>query len=358
MRFRGRHQPSPFSTRSTRSRLFRLGLGLVLVFAAIKLAADPATWVWLFPGEADRTTAAPTLADVAYDVRLDGDDGLKPDEFRSEGSGANAGNAPPTEGTPENDDEFIDPVLLSGVDDNTLGLRGPEHEVYFTLLARLRDAKSLPAADPAAIFPVVMTEPDHYRGKPVAIEGLARRIIEIPAGENDAGFETLYELWVFTPESGNNPWRVVATELPSSLPQRGVIEAGVPVRLTGLFFKRQGYETRGHALHIAPLLLAKSVERFSRPTARVADFDPRPWVIGTLAVCVVVFGLLFWRFYREDRAFERETLNRFTSATDDAVATIPPADAIEPEEFFRQLEEEARSSKPQSSSEPRPSGSG
>lgn len=342
MRFRGRHQTSPFSTRGTRSRLFRLGLGLVLVFAAIKLAADPATWVWLFPDQADRTTAAPTLADVSYNVQLGGDDGLRPDEFRSESLPAEFENAPPTEGTAENDGEFIDPALLSEIEDNTLGLRGREHEIYFTLLARLRDAESLPAADPAAIFPVVMTEPDHYRGKPVAIEGLARRIIEIPAGENDVGFKTLYELWVFTPDSGNNPWRVVATELPSSLPQRGVIEAGVPVRLTGVFFKRQGYETRRHALHVAPLLLAKSVERFSRPTARIADFDPRPWVFGTLAVCVVLFGLLFWRFHREDRSFARETLSRFTSATDDAVATIPPADAIEPEEFFRKLEEEAR----------------
>ncbi|HEX6987099.1 MAG TPA: hypothetical protein VF170_17100, partial [Planctomycetaceae bacterium] len=340
MRFRGRRQPPPYLSRTDRSRLFRLGLGLVLVLAAIQVAADPATWVWLFPDEADRTTVEPTLADVSYAVKLDGEDGLAPDEFRSEPD-RDAASPPASGGRQFSGSDLLDPALFTGVEDDTLGLRSSERNAYFAALSRLRSLDGTAveaAADPSAAFPAVMTEPDHYRGRPVAIDGLARRILDIPAGSNAEGFETLYELWVFTPDSGNNPWRVVATELPPGLPRGESLEGGVPVRVAGVFFKRQGYETRRHELHVAPVLLAKTVRRVRPPAGPIAEFDPTPWVLGAAAVVGLGLCLLFWRFRREDRAFERTTLSRFTAASHETVAAIPPADDADPGEFFRKLE--------------------
>lgn len=360
MRFRSRSQPSTLTTRSAQSRLVRLVIGLAMVAVAIKLAADPSTWVWLFPGEMDRTTATPTLEDVSYNVRLVDETGLKPDEFRSElpvpllgGAGVSDDSADDGE---RSNRPAVDPAELANVQDDTLGYRGNEYEQSIAILGRLRDGAVMPPGDPAATFPIVMVEPEHFRGRAVEIEGLARRILEIPAGQNDAGFDVLYELWVFTPDSGNNPWRIVAAELPASLPRGESLDPAVPVRLTGVFFKRQGYETQRHALHVAPLLLAKTVERVSRPTQQIVEFKLAPWVFGILGVVVAGLGLLFWRFYREDRAFERTTLNRFTSADQkDSLAKIPEVDTPPPEEFFRQLEAEEKSSEPEPPEDMEPS---
>ncbi|MBA3315045.1 MAG: hypothetical protein M3552_12150 [Planctomycetota bacterium] len=336
MRFRDRSTHTPFLNRSDRSRLVRLGIALILIVAAIKVAADPATWVWMFPSERNNDSAAPTLADVSYDVSLDGDDLLAVDEFRSEPIRPIASVPPAVD-----DGALIDPQVVAAVEDDTLALRRAEREAYFAVLERLRelDERTIEAAaDAGATFPAVMTEPAHYRGKAVVIEGTARRILEMPAGANPIGIEHLYELWVFTPDSGDNPWRIVTTELPDTLP-RGVLDEGVAVRIAGVFFKRQGYETQAHALHVAPLLLAKTVHRIRPATKAITEFDPAPWLIGTAVVIGLVFTFLLRRFRREDRAFERTTLNRYTKASPDAVAAIPETDAVDPSEFFRKMEE-------------------
>ena len=341
MRFRTPQHPPRFLSRKDRSRLVWLGLGLMLVIVAIKVAADPATWATFFSGAADATTTAPGLSEVSFEVSLLDEEGLEADEFRSEPTpeiAQTTADAPRQNGS--GGIEF-DEGLFADVSDNTLNLRASEHDAYFAILSRLHDldlSTIEKAADPSATFATVMLEPDHYRGRPVTIQGAARRILELPAGANPAGIETLYELWVFTPDSDVNPWRVVALDVPADLP-RGVFEQGVPVKITGIFFKRQGYETQQHKLHVAPLLLAKTVRRSGTPTRAIVEFDPTPYVLGVGAVVLVGLGILFWRFRREDKAFEKTTLSRFTEATDEAVASIPPTEPDDPDAFFRQMRE-------------------
>lgn len=336
MRFRDR-RPAPFMTRSDRSRLMRLFVALGLIVVGIKVAADPATWVWMFPEDTEDQTAATSLADVTYDVALD-DKSLRSDEFRSEPNepqpvavAADAVTAEP---------HWVSPETLAGVEDDTLSLRKSDQAAYDALLERLRtsDEQMLAAAfDASATFPAVMTEPGHFRGRVVSLNGIARRILEMPASANSQDGNGLYELWVFTPDSGENPWRVVATDLPNDLP-RGLLEDGVPVRVNGVFFKRQGYETQRHALHVAPLLLAKTVHRVRPPGRAIAEFNPTPWLVGAAAAVTALFVFMFLRFRREDRAFQRTTLARFTAATPEAVAAIPAREADDPGAFFRELE--------------------
>jgi hypothetical protein len=246
----------------------------------------------------------------------------------------------PSDGTSSEGLPFSDPTLAD-VEDDTLSLRKADRVAYHALLERLRatDERDIElAADPSGTFPAVMTEPAHFRGRVVSIQGTARRILEIPASDaNSPEAGRLYELWVFTPDSGDNPWRVVATDVPEGLP-RGLIEHGVPVRVAGVFFKRQGYETQAHALHVAPLLLAKTVHRVRPAGRRLAEFDPTPWLIGAGLAVAAVLTLAFIRFRREDKAFEKTTFARFTAATPDEVAAIPDADAVDPTAFFQKLE--------------------
>ena len=334
MRFRDR-KPAPFLSRNDRSRLVRLGVALVLIVLAIKVAADPATWVWMFPADPDKKTAAASAGDVSYHVALD-DQSLRSDEFRSEPTAS-----PDAVHAARSDDIFFPEQSLANVEDDTLTLRKADRAAYDAVLDRLRSADEQQieaAADPSATFPAVMIEPEHFRGRIVSLRGTARRILEIPiAGANSNDARRLYELWVFTPDSGENPWRVVATDLPDGLP-RGVIEKGVPVRVAGVFFKRQGYETQAHALHVAPLLLAKTVHRARPPGRAVAEFNPTPWLVGAGVAVIALLTLAFVCFRREDRAFEKTTLARFTSASPDLVASIPPSEAEDPSAFFQKLQ--------------------
>ncbi len=329
MRFRDR-KPAPFLARADRSRLVRLGVAFALIVVAIKVAADPATWVWMFPAEPDKNSAA-SLTDITYDVAL-ADEPLQSDEFRSEPDAA------PTDDESETTRNSLVPAqMLADVEDDTLTLRKADRVAYHAVMDRLRSANEREikaSADPSGTFPAVMAEPDHFRGRVISIEGTARRVLEMPAiGANSEGAGRLYELWVFTPDSGENPWRIVATDIPDDLP-RGLLEDGVTVRVSGVFFKRQGYETQAHALHVAPLLLAKTVHRVQPAGRKVAEFDPTPWLVGAGIIVIVMLTLAFIRFRKEDRAFERTTLARFTAASPDVVAAIPESEVHDPAEIL------------------------
>jgi hypothetical protein len=333
MRFRGRTPATPSLSGRDRARVAWLALALILVLIAIQVAADPATWAWLFPREAEHDPGQPAPNAAALDefvVDLDEGPPGVPQPARSDGA-------------------IIDRASLVGVRDFTLNLRASERGAYFAVLTRLRELENLTleaAADPAATYAVVTVEPDLYRGRAITIEGVARRILDMPAGENDAGFETLHELWVFTPESGNDPWRVVTTELPAELPRGEFGGEGIPVRITGIFFKTQGYETQRGELNVAPLLLAKTAHRLRSPGVGFNEADLVPWVLGGATILAAGLIFLLWRFRREDRAFERTTLRRFTGASPEAVAAIPEVERDDPQEFFKQLEQ---SDKPENS---------
>jgi hypothetical protein len=334
MRFRDR-KPAPFLARKDRSRIVRLSVALVMIVLAIKVAADPATWVWMFPHDPAKGRAAPSLDDVRYDVSLE-DEPLRADEFRSDtNSSSTASDATAAEGL------LFSDATLADVEDDTLTLRKSDRVAYHAVLDRLRAADEREiesAADPSGTYPAVMTEPAHFRGRVVSLRGTARRILEIPASDaNSQESGRLYELWVFTPDSGDNPWRIVATDIPEGLP-RGLLDNGVPVRIAGVFFKRQGYETQAHALHVAPLLLAKTVHRVRPAGRRLAEFDPTPWLIGAGIALAALLTLAFIRFRKEDKAFEKTTLARFTAATPDEVAAIPDAAPDDPAAFFQKLQ--------------------
>lgn len=177
----------------------------------------------------------------------------------------------------------IHPKLMETVQDNSIGVRFEEREAYLRTLqlaqevplSRLRDfadqnkeerRDSTPAYSSRkwADFPQfvdLFTHPNFYRGRPVTIQGVMRKLTKFDLGQNRYDLEQAYEGWVYPADSQGNPVVVVFTSKDERLPVNGDIQE--EVRFTGYFFKMYGYDAHDMTRK-APLILAGEVE----PTAR------------------------------------------------------------------------------------------
>ena len=200
----------------------------------------------------------------------------------------------------------FDKRLLSKIRDNTIGIRNDEAEAYFRLLHHVRSL-SLHDLERVATTEVqyvnVMTEPDRFRGELVTIQGSLRRLYQFEATPNDYGISTLYEAWIFTGDSGNHPYRVVSTSIPQTLIPG--TNTPLPVRVTGFFFKREGYRSGG-GMHVAPTLLTPVVTPF-RPSNAI---PPADGIVSTMIRIVTSVGLALLvtllAFIMGDRRKKRE----------------------------------------------------
>ncbi len=173
----------------------------------------------------------------------------------------------------------INPEVMENVQDDTLGLTFEDREAYFRILKLTEKLAPADLSDlarefrddrraasekyrqrPLRNFPTfvdLFRHPDEYRGRPVTLHGYFRRLVTYPAGENDQGFEHLYEGWLYTDDSQGNPAVVIFTEKPEGLPIGGDITEEVIV--TGYFLKMYGYAAQD-TNRKAPLVLAQTVQ--------------------------------------------------------------------------------------------------
>ncbi len=154
-------------------------------------------------------------------------------------------------------DARLDKSILSMIKDNTFGIMAAEKPAYDAILSKLR-SESLAELESIAHgdlpFAVLMLAPDRYRGEIVTLEGDVRRINKLPES---------FEAWLFTAESGLNPYRIVFPSLPDGVPLGDDLTPPIRVRVTGYFFKRFSYAT-ANDFHTAPLLLAKTLTPLAR----------------------------------------------------------------------------------------------
>lgn len=179
----------------------------------------------------------------------------------------------------------IPPAWLDRVKDNSLGIRPQEADAYYRILAQVASipARDLQAkADPDALYVNLMASPEKYRGRPVAITGEVVNLYEYTAGENRYGVTRLYDAWILTPDSGNQPYRVVCQSIPADLKPGEKLHQSV--RVTGCFFKKEAYESQGRKVHVAPVLLAGRLSRFVSPYAPPPVDHLVPWMIGVITV--------------------------------------------------------------------------
>ena len=236
----------------------------------------------------------------------------------------------------------IDKRYLDVVKDNTVGVRRDEAEVFYWLLdhARRVPAATLQrAADREVQYINLMTEPDRYRGEPVTIEGDLFRLYEFEAGRNKYGVTKVYEGWVFTGDSSHHPYRIVCTSLPNGIEPGENLRK--PVRITGYFFKREGYHSNG-GVHIAPTLLARRININPMPNGIPLTSGILPYMTSAimavgLALLVTVVG-----FAIGDGRASRTEMQRLQRNQQPSFVGIHLPETISVEESLRQLVERDR----------------
>ncbi|MEZ6145021.1 MAG: hypothetical protein R3B91_06230 [Planctomycetaceae bacterium] len=321
MKLQPDHRPTPYLNRRDQYRLLTL-LGLLCVMmVAIKWAAQPSSWHWLVPPERQSAGDIPELKEIDFRVKAQDQSALPPDAFRiveldEQGEdGPEGSEAPSTE-------VDVPADLLSPIEDNTVGLRRKELPAYELMLSRvdeLTEHEATEAAQDDVAFTVLMLQSENYRGKLITVRGDLRRLTEFPAPK-DSGFDILYEGWLFTRDSGTNPYRIVFTQRPVDVPLSESINPPVQVAVTGYFFKRYGYASQG-GQHVAPLLIAKNPRIIPTVSPVPGDGSELQRIMLT-AIGVIVFAVMclgIW-FYQSDRRFRRSRLSKIASERLDASA--------------------------------------
>ena len=234
----------------------------------------------------------------------------------------------------------FDKGILHRVRDNTIGVRRDEAEAYYRLLdhARKVPTEQLERAGATDVQYInLMMQPERFRGEPVTIHGDLWRLYELESGPNNLGLKTLYEAWIFTADSDKNPYRVVFTSLPREL------EPGVnlrkPVRVTGYFFKREGYASGG-GVHVAPTLLAQRIILFRPPGAPPSTDAIVPYMIGLISAVGLAFLVTLVSFAISDRRAARVALQRELNSPPPSFAGIDGGPMLTVQESLRQMEEQ------------------
>ena len=355
MRFQQTNR-TPYLNRGDQRRLLILvGMIAIMVFA-IEFAARPSSWYWLTgrPADAERNdirNEAPPPSTEKIDFRPDmNESSLGPQVIRVVGgtTPADADRYKPGSVAEESPDAVhelkLAPELIEQVKDNAVGIRESERDLYYYLLAKTRDVPAAnleQASRPSVAFAVLMNESKDLIGEIITVKGELRRLTAIPAGKNEFGIETIWEGWLFNADSGLNPYCIRMTSIPDGIPTGQELGSGVVVSVTGYFLKRYGYPAQGERLHVAPLVLAKSVRWFrTRPSSVPDDLGVVPYVIGFAGILGITISILLFRFRSSDREFEKKHLRRLTAAPQGAIEAISDLPTFELEESLRQLSAE------------------
>lgn len=319
MKFQQESGRPPYLNRRDQYRLLAMVGVLCLVMVAINLAAKPGSWYWLIPPEPTGTEATPSLEELDFRTKSSPETSLQADTIRvvsTDESADEAANVPDSDSS----DVEIPAEVMEPIEDNTVGLRRKELAAYRLMLSRIDTLPSeiiVEAGRDDVAFTVLMLQSESYRGQLISVRGDLRRLTAFPAPQ-DSEFETLYEGWLFTRDSGKNPYRVLFTQLPADVPLGESLDPPVPVEVTGYFFKRYGYASQG-GQHVAPLLLAKRPEVITpRQVVPVDRSELRNMMLAAVGlVAVVVLGLVIW-FVRSDRRYRDSRLSQLAAARLDA----------------------------------------
>lgn len=357
MRFYSPQKPAPHFSKRDQYRMLGLIGTLTIVLLAIKVSADPEFWAGLFPDETEqaddpkkpsskprkapgpvgKTTETP-LRPGEFRSRLD-DDGLPPAEAPNSQS---PDDAQSTRVADDDIDVELQASLFREVKDNTIGIRYREAEAYYTVLAKLRDiplSYLTRMARQDIAYDGLMIDPEHHRGTLVTIEGTVKRLQPIRSADNEHGVKNLHEAWIFTPDSGDSPYRVVCHMIPPDMPQpngQGNFSQNVKVRATGYFFKKQYYET-ARGPHPAPLILAKQLQWIRPRVVNVDEDGLVPYIVGFAAIIAVSLGFTLWRFSISDKTFHSKHMKRAMAAPDGAIEALDGIPTVDMGEVFAAL---------------------
>ncbi|MDA0832901.1 MAG: hypothetical protein O3A29_06430 [Planctomycetota bacterium] len=223
----------------------------------------------------------------------------------------------------------LPPEVFDNVSTRSIGISLAESPAYYAILnhAKVLTAEKLTQAarqqreirykvsplfkdkpvDQFLPFVDLFKHPDAYIGKTVTLTGYTRRLNSISADPNPYGIKTLYELWLFTDDSQNNPLVIVCTDIPDDLPRGDDLINGISV--TGYFFKLYGYDAED-SKRLAPMILAHNVT-WNPP--RTLPPPVSPWILypaALLGIGLLLFVLWFMAYRdRVNSPLKRVTLH-------------------------------------------------
>ena len=171
--------------------------------------------------------------------------------------------------------QVLRPLFLDSVEDLAgMGTRGDLPgwmTVWDEAIARMPLAaagRSTSSAAGKVSFLQLSGQPDNYRGKQVSIEGQALTCRKKLLKQTRLPVDHYYEVWVEPSDAdGDGLFCVLAAEIPDSFPgdlvdqESGKFhDVGVPVSLTGRFFKVRSYRDRGAGVSHSPVVIARQIE--------------------------------------------------------------------------------------------------
>ncbi|WP_417392441.1 hypothetical protein [Gimesia sp.] len=227
------------------------------------------------------------------------------------------------------------PSLFNEVEDKAFGgILEEEKALYYYVLKHLQEtslADQKQAAEfnlqqrrsemklyrehPEREFPVFLDlfkNSDRYKGRLVTLTGRVRKLMHYPAADdNQYGIKTLYEAWMFTDDSQQNPTVVICTEVPPAL------KDGLPdgadvidhVTVTGYLFKMYVYNAQDTS-RVAPLILAKQLEWNPRTVDEQGGRLFSQILAGTLIILIAGIAIAIWKASQRDRRFRERRLQK------------------------------------------------
>lgn len=200
-----------------------------------------------------------------------------------------------------------------------------ERETFYQLLAAISRAKpgTLFAAAEAKLgkkedgrqrwtsAASLFNQPEQARAELALLTGDVRRAIRVEVRDPDIverfGIRHYYELYLFTPDSQNNPVVVCVPELPAEMPIGSGPNYCQRIEVAGIMLKSWAFTSDENAQaegerQLAPLLIG------SKPVwVRMPESAESPWP-GTIAVAGMVVGLfVIWYFLRRGGRSSRRT---------------------------------------------------
>ena len=204
----------------------------------------------------------------------------------------------------------------------------PQRECFYQMLAAvgrakpgqlLRRARQELKKEGKTSFSAVplFNDPGDQRGRLVSFSGAARRVVKVRVQDPDIverfGIKYYYEIYLFTPDSQDNPLVFCVRELPEGMPTGSDPRYSQQVEVAGFFLQTWSYrpelanEPDGNpdARQLAPLLIGRE-PRWSRPP-QAAGTSPLYGLIagGLFILLLAAIWLAVWRSAKKDRRFQQ-----------------------------------------------------
>lgn len=340
MRFDRHLSSSPDSTRRHQFRLLRLVGMSALVLILIQWAAKPESWNWLAhlssEGQSPGDTAQPFDGDLKpIDIkRSTGGERLPDDTYYARVAEASPAPKQPTDSSlalasspdvantaPPRGPLDLPSDVTQGITDDWFGLTRAEQP------ALLRIAVAVDQVDHAALqqqasreatFDVLLGHPDYYRGRPVHLEGRARRMTPARIGVGDEARD-VWEAWVFTADSRSTPLLVYSLTPPVGMPTGEKIDEAVA--FDAYFVRRYAYASVGGEA-VSVMLMAPRLSWTPPQPAPVRQLHAElqtSTVIGAVLLGGVLLAVGLW-YYFSDRRFRTSRSYAISESRLDAAA--------------------------------------